>query len=63
MRTAVKLSKIKMSQDQKDEPTADVKRLIEEVTQALSLKSQRTRISIKTEIGKDFPDESTATTG
>lgn len=54
------LSKIEMSQDQKpDEPT-DVKRLIEEVTQALSLKAKEREISIKTEIGKDFPDEITA---
>lgn len=54
------LSKIEMSQDQKpDEPT-DVRRLIEEVAQALSLKAKEREISIKTEIGKDFPDEITA---
>ena len=34
--------------------------LIEEVAQALSLKAKEREISIKTEIGKDFPDEITA---
>lgn len=51
------LSKIEMSQDQKpDEPT-DVKKLINEVAQALSLKAKEREINIKTEIDKDFPKE------
>jgi two-component system phosphate regulon sensor histidine kinase PhoR len=46
------LSKIEMSQDQKpDEPT-DVRRLIEEVAQALSLKAKEREISIKTELAE-----------
>ena len=54
------LSKIEMSQDQKpDEPT-NVRKLIDEVAQALSLKAGEREISIKTEIEKDFPAEITA---
>ena len=54
------LSKIEMLQDQKPDEQTDIKRLIEEVAQALSLKAQEREINIKTEIPKDFPQEITA---
>lgn len=51
------LSKIEMSQDQKpDEPT-NVKKLITEVAQALSLKAKEREINIKMDIEKDVPKE------
>lgn len=54
------LSKIEMSLDQKPDESTDVKQLIEEAAQALSLKAKERDISIKTEISKDFPDAITA---
>ena len=54
------LSKIEMSQDQKPEEQTDIAKLIEEVSQALSLKAQERDITIKTEIGENLPEEITA---
>ena len=51
------LSKIELSQDQKPDEKTNVKKLIDEVAQALSLRASERDIKIKTEIDKSFPKE------
>lgn len=54
------LSKIEMSQDQKPDEQTDVRKLTDEVAQALSLKAQEREITIRTRIENDVPQEITA---
>lgn len=56
------LSKIEMSQDQKPEENTDVRKLVEEVAQALSLKAQEREITIRTRVEKEVPQDIVADT-
>lgn len=54
------LSKIEMSQDQKPDEQTDVRRLVDEVAQALSLKAKEREITIRTRVENEVPQEITA---
>lgn len=56
------LSKIEMSQDQKPEENTDVRKLVDEVAQALSLKAQVREITIRTRVEKEVPQDIVADT-
>lgn len=51
------LSKIEMSQDQTPDEKTDIKKLVEEVSQALSLKAKEREITLRTHFEKDLTNE------